>query len=89
VHRGDFNEILHSQERSIGVCTSNAMAKFQDFINYSALLDLPLKGVDFTWSIGMFNVRPFSCVGILGGGFSRHVSKKAAKANVGSLPYLS
>ena len=46
VHRGDFNEILHSQERSTGVCPLNAMAEFQDFINYSALMDLPLRGGD-------------------------------------------
>jgi len=47
---GDFNEILHSQEMSTGVCPSNAMVEFQDFINYLALLDLPLKGGNFTWS---------------------------------------
>ena len=50
VHGGDFNEILHSQERSIGVCPFNAMVEFHDFINYATLLDLPLKGGDFTWS---------------------------------------
>jgi len=50
VHGGDFNEIWPSQERSTGVCPSNAMVEFQNFINYTALLDLPLKGGDFTWS---------------------------------------
>jgi len=47
---GDFHEILHSQERSTGVCPFNAMVEFQDFVNYSALLDLPLKGGNFTRS---------------------------------------
>ena len=47
---GDFNEILHGHERSSGVCLSNTMAEFRDFINFSALLDPPLRGGDFTWS---------------------------------------
>ena len=47
---GDFNEILYSYERNTGVCPSNAMAEFRDFINQRALVDLPLKGGDFTWS---------------------------------------
>ena len=42
----DFNETLHSQERSTGVCPSNVMVEFQDFINHSALMDLPLRGGD-------------------------------------------
>ena len=41
---GDFNAILHSQERSTRVCPSDAMVEFQDFVNYSALMDLPLGG---------------------------------------------
>jgi len=41
---GDFNEILYSQERSTSVCPSNAMVEFQEFINYSSLLDLLLGG---------------------------------------------
>ena len=45
MHRGDFNEIQHSHERITGVCPSNAMAEFGDFINLSALVDLPLGGV--------------------------------------------
>ena len=28
----------------------NTMLEFHDFINYSALVDLPLRGDDFTWS---------------------------------------
>ena len=47
---GDFNEILYPYERSSGVCPSNAMAEFRNFINQRALMDLPLKGGDFTWS---------------------------------------
>ena len=47
---GDFNEILHFHERSTGQLPSNAMAEFWDFINQSALTDLPLRGGDFTWS---------------------------------------
>jgi len=47
---GDFNEILYSQERSTDVCPFNAMVEFQEFINYSALLDLPVREGDFTWS---------------------------------------
>ena len=47
---GDFNEILHPFEKSSGVCPSNAMAEFRDFINHRALMDLPLRGGDFTWS---------------------------------------
>jgi len=46
----DFNEILHAYERSSGVCPSNAMNEFRDFINQRALMDLPLRGGDFTWS---------------------------------------
>jgi len=42
---GDFNAILHSYERSTGVCLSNAMGEFRDFINQRALVDLPLRGV--------------------------------------------
>ena len=41
---GDFNEILHSHERSTGVGASNAMSEFGDFINESALADLPFWG---------------------------------------------
>jgi len=37
----------------------------------------------------MFKVRPFPSVGRLGGALSGHVSKDVAKANFGSLPYLS
>jgi len=47
---GDFNEILYPFERSSGVCPSNAMAEFRNFINQRALMDLPLRGGDFTWS---------------------------------------
>jgi len=47
---GDFNEILHASERSTGVYPGNAMAEFQIFINQRALLDLPLRGGEFTWS---------------------------------------
>ena len=28
----------------------NTMLEFHDFINYSALVDLPLRGGEFTWS---------------------------------------
>ena len=42
---GDFNEILYAYERNIGVCPSNAMAEFRDFINQRALVDLLLKGM--------------------------------------------
>jgi len=45
---GDFNEILYPQERSSGLCPMNIMLEFHDFINYSALVDLPLHGDDFT-----------------------------------------
>jgi len=45
VYEGNFNEILHFHERTTGVCPSNAMAEFRDFINQSALVDLPLGGV--------------------------------------------
>ena len=67
----DFNEILDYQERSTSVCSSNAMVEFHDFINYSTLLDPPLKGGDFTWSMSgdeaVFNVRLFSWVsGLVG-----------------------
>jgi len=47
---GDFNEILYPQERSSGLCPMNAMFEFHNFINYSALVDLPLLRADFTWS---------------------------------------
>ena len=50
MYRGDFNEILHFCERSAGACPSNATAEFLDFINQSALVDLTLRGGDFTWS---------------------------------------
>lgn len=38
---------------SPGVCSSNAMAEFREFINYSALLDPPLKGEGISPSIGV------------------------------------
>jgi len=47
---GDFNEILHAFVRSTVVCPGNAMAGFRIFINQRALLDLPLRGGEFTWS---------------------------------------
>ena len=47
---GDFNEILYPQERSSGVCPANTMMEFHDFINYAALVDLPLRGGEHTWS---------------------------------------
>jgi len=46
----DFNEILHSHERSTCVCPSNTMAEFREFMNFSTLMDPPLRGGDFTWS---------------------------------------
>ena len=33
---GDFNEILHPQERSSGLCPMHPMLEFHEFINYSA-----------------------------------------------------
>ena len=50
VFGGDLNEILHASERSTGVCLVNAMAEFRIFINQRALLDLPLREGEFTWS---------------------------------------
>ena len=47
---GDFNEILYPYERSSGLCPMNTMQEFHDFLNYSALVDLPLRGGAFTWS---------------------------------------
>ena len=47
---GDFDEVLYTQERSSGLCPMNTIQEFHDFINYSALVDLPLRGGDFTWS---------------------------------------
>ena len=47
---GDFNEILYVNERNTGVCPSSAMAEFREFINQRALVDLPLRGGDYTWS---------------------------------------
>ena len=48
---GNFNEILYGHARSTRVCLSNTMAKFQEFINFSALMNPPLRGGDFTWSM--------------------------------------
>ena len=50
---GDFDEILYPQERSSGLCPMNTMVEFHDFINYGALVDLPLHGGDYTWSRGI------------------------------------
>jgi len=47
---GDFNEILYPQERSSGLCPRNTMLEFHDFINYAALVDLHLRGGEYTWS---------------------------------------
>ena len=47
---GDFNEILYNQERNTRPTTSNTMGDFLDLINHSSLIDLPLRGGDFTWS---------------------------------------
>ena len=40
---GDFSEILDHQERSTGARHSVAIEEFRDFINYFALMDLPLR----------------------------------------------
>lgn len=45
---GDFSEILDHQERSTGARLSDAMEEFCDFINYFALMDLPLSGSKFS-----------------------------------------
>ena len=45
---GNFNEILYPRERSTGSCPMNTMLEFHDFIDYSALEDLPLRGGEFT-----------------------------------------
>ena len=45
---GDFNEILQEHKRNIGVCPFNTMVDFREFINFSALMDPPLRGEDFT-----------------------------------------
>jgi len=31
---GDFNEILYGHERSTGICPSNTMVEFCEFINF-------------------------------------------------------
>ena len=67
---------------------------FQDFINYSALLDLPLKGGDFTWSRSgdesvCSRLDRFLVSADWEELFFGHVSKEAAEANFGLLPYLS
>jgi len=33
----------------LGLCPANTMSEFHEFINYSALVDLPLRGGEFTW----------------------------------------
>ncbi|KAL4341440.1 hypothetical protein GQ457_08G019460 [Hibiscus cannabinus] len=46
----DFN-IIRSKDEKIGVCfNSRAMRDFSDFIESSALVDIPLNGGRFTWS---------------------------------------
>ena len=66
---GDFNEILHAFERSTGVSPGNAMAEFRIFINQRALLDLLLRGREFTWSrSGVDATLP--CVDRMGGALS-------------------
>jgi len=41
---GELNGILHSRERTTSVSASNTKAEFRDFINYSALFNLELRG---------------------------------------------
>ena len=72
--RGDFNEILHTSERSTGVCPANAMAEFRIFINQRALLDLPLRGGEYVvqeWcGCSGFEVGSLLSVNRLGGALS-------------------
>jgi hypothetical protein len=50
VHRGDFNVTRFPSERS-GVACRLAMSDFSDFLHEQGLLDLPLAGGLFTWSL--------------------------------------
>jgi len=40
--RGDFNEILYTHKMSLCLSPFNSTEEFHDFINYCALVDLPL-----------------------------------------------
>ena len=76
---GDFNEILYPQERSSGLCPMNTMLEFHDFVSYAALVDLPLRGGDYTWSrsgVGSCLLEVGLLLGFfgLGGTFSRLTS---------------
>lgn len=48
---GDFNVTCFSSERSGEARLCTAMMEFSNFIFYQGLLDLPLVGGSFTWSI--------------------------------------
>ena len=48
---GDFNVIRFPSERSTDGCLSWLMREFSNFINSCNLVDPPLEGASFTWSI--------------------------------------
>jgi hypothetical protein len=50
VHRGDFNVTCFPSERSRAACRLG-MSDFVDFLHDQGLLDLPLVGGLFTWSL--------------------------------------
>ncbi|PWA57175.1 hypothetical protein CTI12_AA411590 [Artemisia annua] len=53
---GNWNDILHFEER-LGQCYVDAsMRDFQSFVNDCILVDIPMSGVKFTWSNGQSNL---------------------------------
>jgi hypothetical protein len=48
---GDFNVTRLLSERSDGAHLDSSMMEFSDFISEQGLLDLPLVGGSYTWSL--------------------------------------
>ncbi|KAF5177585.1 hypothetical protein FRX31_032829 [Thalictrum thalictroides] len=49
---GDFNIVRFPEERRGGCCMSRGMKLFDDFVRRQNLVDLPLNGALFTYSVG-------------------------------------
>ncbi|XP_050232922.1 uncharacterized protein LOC126681423 [Mercurialis annua] len=84
---GDFNDILHPEDRLNSVGYSPSMLALGEFVNSSQLLDLPLQGRNFTWQNSFSRSRidrclissaagtiwPFMSLSALPGNLSDHV----------------
>ena len=47
---GDFNTVLASSERIGGPCNPNSLHNFREFILRARVIDIPMRGSNFTWT---------------------------------------